>query len=630
MPKTGSKKFGGTRIAGPGPSGPPEIEETFREQARPPKGQGQGKRSHESGPSQNRGWTAQSNDRGPAQGRGAKHSNNAGPARGRHFDPQAGGGPRPPKGRGNSPSNNLGPARSRNFFANNPGSQQGRGGFAPEGRPDRGGGKGRGPIQGQPQGQSRGSRALDRATPPGFGGRAPHQASPPRGRKVQTNPGGSVLRELPHIASVETLARAALEIATRVEREVLRDHKRADRMLGAELRPRRDLAPTDHRFISQCAFALLRWGGWLEPLGLEQPEERLLYAWLLDSPTLHPACRVWARNLRRDPGRLVPLGDAPNWAARSEGFKRLLEGRLVTADPWRLFPPWLRENLPLPPGGGSPKTRFVELLAALQRPPSLWVRVQGADEAAIWSELTAGGIKPWIHRRLTVAAKLDPDSDVHHLPAFTRGELEIQDLASQAVGLACDPDPGERWWDACAGAGGKSLHLASLMKGKGLVVATDVNAARLKEAVRRARRSPFRNLTTKPWDGRHVPGKPKSFDGVLVDAPCSAIGTWRRNPDARWSIDRHAIARLAETQAQLLHVASAAVKPGGTLVYSVCTLTPAETTEVVRNFLQSHPQFQLDPFPHPLLETSTDGTVLIWPQDSDTDAMFIARMVLTK
>jgi 16S rRNA (cytosine967-C5)-methyltransferase len=299
----------------------------------------------------------------------------------------------------------------------------------------------------------------------------------------------------------------------------------------------------------------------------------------------------------------------------------------VTADPWRLFPPWLRENLPLPPGGGSPKARYVELLDALQKRPPLWVRAQGVDEKEVWAELAEGGLKPWVHRRVTTAAKLDSEADVHHLPLFQRGALEIQDLASQAVGAVCDPDPGERWWDACAGAGGKSLHLAALMKGKGLVVATDVNPVRLKEAVRRARRSPFRNITTKPWDGRHVAGKPRSFSGVLVDAPCSAIGTWRRNSDARWSIDRQAIPRLAQLQAELLAAASAGVRPGGTLVYSVCTLTPAETTGVVRGFLADHPDFQLDPFPHPLADSQTDGTVLIWPQDADSDAMFIARMV---
>ncbi len=213
-------------------------------------------------------------------------------------------------------------------------------------------------------------------------------------------------------------------------------------------------------------------------------------------------------------------------------------------------------------------------------------------------------------------------------PAFERGELEIQDLASQAVALACDPDPGERWWDACAGAGGKALHLAALMGGKGLVVATDTHTGRLKEAVRRARRSPFRNLTTKEWDGRHVAGKPRSFDGVLVDAPCSAIGTWRRNPDARWTLDREAIPRLAELQGAF------APRRGGrrqarrhARLFGLHPDPDRDPVVVIRTFLDAHPEFQLDPFPHPLNESPTDGTLLIWPQDADTDAMFIARMV---
>jgi 16S rRNA (cytosine967-C5)-methyltransferase len=330
-----------------------------------------------------------------------------------------------------------------------------------------------------------------------------------------------------------------------------------------------------------------------------------------------------------DPAGLFALGDAPTWKARSEGFRRLLGGQAVTADPWRLFPPWLRDHLPLPPGGGSPKTRYVEFLQSLQTIAPLWVRAQVPEPGRLWDELRAAGIKPWVHRRAEHAAKLGHDVDVYHLPAFERGLLEIQDLASQAVALACDPDPGERWWDACAGAGGKSLHLAALMNGKGVVVATDLHEGRLKETVRRARRSPWRNVTTRAWDGKHVPGKPASFHGVLVDAPCSAIGTWRRNPDARWLIDRDAVPRLAETQANILAAASAGVRAGGTLVYSVCTVTPAETLGVVRGFLESHPGFRLDPFPHPLTGAETDGTLLIWPQEADTDAMFIARMVRT-
>ncbi len=454
-----------------------------------------------------------------------------------------------------------------------------------------------------------------------------------RERPVSSRPSAASARVEPaerqadHVAPPDVLARSAVEIASRVEPAVLGEHRRADRLISSELRSRRDLAAPDHRFISQAVFSLFRWRGWIDPLKLRTIEQRLLFSMLLDQTTIHPAVRVLAKMAGRDPSRLVPLGEAPNWPARAEGFRRLLDGTPVTADPWRLFPDWLREHLPLPPGGGSTKTRFVELLQTLQTRSPLWLRAQGPDPEKTWSELKSLGVKTWVHRKILDAARVDADVDVYHLPPFERGDLEIQDLASQAVAFACDPDPGERWWDACAGAGGKSLHLAALMKGKGVVVATDVHAIKLREAVRRARRSPYRNISTKAWDGKHVAGKTGSFDGVLVDAPCSAIGTWRRNPDARWSLDRQAVSRLAELQAQILTTASAGVKVGGTLVYSVCTLTPPETTGVISAFLESRPNFRLDPFPHPLTGVETDGRVQIWPQDSDNDAMFIARMV---
>ncbi|WP_435018942.1 RsmB/NOP family class I SAM-dependent RNA methyltransferase [Tundrisphaera sp. TA3] len=434
-------------------------------------------------------------------------------------------------------------------------------------------------------------------------------------------------RAVAHVVSPEFLARATVEIATKIERAVLTDERRADRALAWELRNRRDLSAPDHRFVSRAVFALFRWRGWVDTIHEERIETRLLLSCLLDFTSVHPVCRVWAKKIGRDPGRLLALGDAPNWTARGEGWKRLNEGRPVVADPWKLFPDWLRQHLPLPPGGGSPKMKYLELLNSLQTRPPLWVRAQGVDEAATWKELNETGIKPWVHRKLTRAAKIDAESDVHHLPAFERGDLEIQDLASQAVAMICDPDPGDRWWDACTGAGGKALHLAALMKGKGLVVATDVHEAKLKETVRRARRSPFRNITTKVWDGKHVVGKAGKYDGVLVDAPCSAIGTWRRNPDARWTIDPGAIGRLAETQAHALRIGANGVRKGGTLVFSVCTLTVEETQGVVRGFLADRPEFQLDPFPHPISGVPTDGTLQIWPQESDTDAMFIARMI---
>lgn len=423
------------------------------------------------------------------------------------------------------------------------------------------------------------------------------------------------------------LAELTADIAVQVEQAVLVDGARADRELSAVLKRRRDLGGPDQRFVANAVFALFRWRGWIEPLGPLSIEHRLLLATLLDSPVVEAPCRIWSRKIGADPDRLYALGDAPSWKARGEGFHRLLGGRDVTTDPWRLFPPWFREVLPEPPGDGPAKGRFLELLTALQQRPSLWVRAQGREAEETWKELRALGVKPWVHRRVPRAARLDPDVDVYHLKPFERGELEIQDLASQAVAMICDPEPGERWWDACAGAGGKALHLADLMRGKGVVVASDVHERRLKETVRRARKGPYSNITTRVWDGKGVAGKLGSFDGVLVDAPCSALGTWKRNPDARWSLDRAAIDRLAELQGRLLRSAAAGVKVGGALVYSACTLTPAETTEVVQSFLAEHANFRLDPFDHPLTGVATDGMLRFWPQESDTDAMFVARMV---
>ena len=418
-----------------------------------------------------------------------------------------------------------------------------------------------------------------------------------------------------------------MKIAANVERAVDLDKRRADRSIAYVMKSRRDLALPDQRFVSRSIFSLFRWRGWIDGLDLPTIEDRLLVSWLLDCGTIHPACRIWAEETGRDVASLIPLGDAPNWTARAEGLKRLLNIRAINADPWRLFPNWFREELPIPPGTASIKLKYLELLDVLQRPAPLWIRAQGDDEKKTWNELNATGVKPWVHRTLTRSAKLAADVDIYHLPAFIRGDLEIQDLASQAVGLACDPDPGERWWDVCAGAGGKALHLTALLRGKGTVLATDVNEKALKEAARRARRTSFRNLSTKLWDGKRMPAKSGTFDGVLVDAPCSGIGTWRRNPDARWTLDHESIGRLAETQFKLLEIASKGVKPGGVLMYSVCTLTPRETTGVVGRFLEASPGFRLDPFPHPLLGSPCDGKLQIWPQEADTDAMFIARMI---
>jgi 16S rRNA (cytosine967-C5)-methyltransferase len=144
------------------------------------------------------------------------------------------------------------------------------------------------------------------------------------------------------------------------------------------------------------------------------------------------------------------------------------------------------------------------------------------------------------------------------------------------------------------------------------------------------RRFPWRNIAARLWDGRHAPGKPGSFDGVLVDAPSSDVGTWRRHPEGRWTLKKADLPNLATAQVHLLTLAARAVRPGGTLVYSVATATVLETQEVITAFLNAHPEFRLDPFPHPLEESTTTGALQLWPHLHDAEARFVARMVKIK
>jgi 16S rRNA (cytosine967-C5)-methyltransferase len=215
--------------------------------------------------------------------------------------------------------------------------------------------------------------------------------------------------------------------------------------------------------------------------------------------------------------------------------------------------------------------------------------------------------------------------DLFRSSAFHAGEFEVQDLSSQAVGIACAPQGGQTWWDACAGEGGKLLHLSDLMQNRGLIWASDRAAWRLRLLKRRTARARVFNYRAADWDGgARLPTKTK-FDGVLLDAPCSGLGTWQRNPHARWTTTPDDVGELSQLQFNLLSHAAAAVKPGGKLIYSVCTLTKAETLQIAQRFQQARPDFQPLRFAHPLdPQAPAAAQLFLWPQDFGGNGMFIA------
>ena len=225
--------------------------------------------------------------------------------------------------------------------------------------------------------------------------------------------------------------------------------------------------------------------------------------------------------------------------------------------------------------------------------------------------------------------RLAPGTPVEQWEAYRSGLIEVQDGGSQLACEAVVARPGETVIDLCAGAGGKTLALAAMMGNAGTLIAADTDRGRLSRLAPRAELAgaliaeavlldPGRELEAlAAWRGK--------ADAVLVDAPCSGSGTWRRNPEARWRLAPQDLERFAGTQARLLEIAAELVGPDGRLVYVVCSLLDAEGADQVASFLAAHPGWRADPLALPLGTPRGTGTRLT-PFHDGTDGFFIARL----
>ena len=385
--------------------------------------------------------------------------------------------------------------------------------------------------------------------------------------------------------------------------------QRADLALRFYFEEHRYLQPPLKRAISHTVFVYFRWLSWLDPKS--PPQKRLAHAL-----TLHERYTADPKSVKTE--TLAALA-VPSWIWTELDFPA--ESRSDS-------PGDLPAEASAKAGGpskvtASPKAAY---LRQLQRDPALWIRARPGTAAALAKSLFACG-----HTDLAPdALRFTGTQDLFRTEQFTEGRFEIQDLASQLVGLACAPRPGETWWDTCAGEGGKTLHLADLMANKGLIWATDRHPKRLDTLKRRAGRAKLFNYRTALWDGgTHLPTKTK-FDGILVDAPCSGSGTWQRNPHARWATSPDDVRELAVTQRTLLDAVAGSLKPGGRLIYSVCTLTRSETTAIADAFTAAHPE--LEPCPLSIAPSGSvdPSRVFLWPQDINANGMFVAAWKLKK
>jgi 16S rRNA (cytosine967-C5)-methyltransferase len=266
---------------------------------------------------------------------------------------------------------------------------------------------------------------------------------------------------------------------------------------------------------------------------------------------------------------------------------------------------------------GETLERFVSMQNS--RSP-LWLRLNSPERA---TEVVAE-----LHAETFETTLVGPDAlkatgakGIFATSSYRNGLFEIQDLASQGIGRAVDNQPGDTVWDCCAGGGGKTMQIAARARNKGVIYASDVREYKLDEVKKRARRAGFFNIRCVPWQGESLPVFPKEiarragFDWVLVDAPCSSSGTWRRNPDAKYRTLPQNITNLGTLQLQLLTRASEAVRPGGRLVYSTCSWLVDENESIAERFLASCPDFRLV------------SNALLGAPDQDADTMFAVTFV---
>jgi 16S rRNA (cytosine967-C5)-methyltransferase len=273
-----------------------------------------------------------------------------------------------------------------------------------------------------------------------------------------------------------------------------------------------------------------------------------------------------------------------------------------------------------------------QLCLALNQPPTIDLRINPlqTDRETVQAALAEQDIDtlPLVSpQSLRIVGNPGP---IHKLPGYDQGWWMVQEVSAQLVGHLVNPQPGMVVVDLCAAPGGKTAHLVELMQGQGTVWACDRTVSRLKRLQQNLDRLKM-NEAVRLWqgDGRELPAEIPLADAVLLDAPCSGLGTLHRHADARWRQTPETVKELCALQAQLIAAAAQQVRPGGIIVYATCTLHPLENEAIVQNFLASHPHWQIEtPDFDPMFATlqSKAGWIKLWPHEQAMDGFFMVRL----
>ena len=282
--------------------------------------------------------------------------------------------------------------------------------------------------------------------------------------------------------------------------------------------------------------------------------------------------------------------ELPDWKQIEPTPERRIKGKFDELSKIRKFreavPDWIDELGEKALGDKL----WTEELAKLNEPAQVILRTNTikTTKEKLRKALLEEGIDVEPIKGYASALILPERANVFQTESFKKGYFEVQDASSQLVAEMLDVKPGQRVVDTCAGAGGKSLHLAALMENKGQLIAMDIYGSKLKELKRRARRNSAHNIETREITSTKVFKKLYgSADRVLIDAPCTGLGVLRRNPDSKWKMQPEFLEKITKTQHEIIRSYSKIVKPGGKMVYATCSILPQENNDQIKSFLAS-------------------------------------------
>lgn len=369
----------------------------------------------------------------------------------------------------------------------------------------------------------------------------------------------------------------------------------ADKVIERTLKSNPKWGAKDRSFIAETTYEMVRWWrlvNFLSPS--KDPWDLFGTYWLMQG------------------------NDLPDW----DEFARLQPEKIKSkyesiSDPGLLesIPEWLQTL-----GSKELGDKWEAEIHALNEEAEVVLRVNTlkTTRERLKNLLEADGIRSYLVKGYPDALVLEARQNVFRHPSFKEGMFEVQDASSQLVAAALQVEPGMRVIDACAGAGGKSLHLAALMGNKGKVISMDVEEWKLQQAKLRARRNGVSIFEPKVIEGsKTIKRLKESADRLLLDVPCSGLGVLRRNPDTKWKLSLESIQKVQETQQEILQSYPSMLKKGGQLVYATCSILPSENEEQVKKFLASEAGKGFE-----LLE---DRKVLA--QESGFDGFYIARLL---